>query len=112
MYVYSQQAIFFITVRAMKVINDLMTDIFSKLSSEAKILAKISKRKTLTTADVQTAIKLIFPKDIAQFATQYRNKAVSNFNTCCQIKKEKDTQYFGCSDGRSPDTAKRPGKVC
>ena len=69
-----------ISVLAMKVLNDLITDLLHKTAQEAKSLTKYRNKKTLTTSDVKTAIRLIFPRELADYANQYGIEAISRFN--------------------------------
>ena len=58
-----------------------VNDIFDRISSEAGSLVKYSKSKTLTSREVQTAIRLILPGELAKHAVSEGTKAVTKFTS-------------------------------
>ena len=64
----------------MKPFPNLIKDTLHKTAEEAKTHTKYRNRKTLTTSDVKTAVSLIFPRELADYANQYGNEAISKFN--------------------------------
>lgn len=69
------------TNKAMKVMDDFMHDIYSRLVSEAAGLVKLTKRSTLSASEFQTATRLILPGELAKHAISEASKAVANFLT-------------------------------
>jgi len=65
--------------KGMAVMDSMANDIFDRICSEAVHLTKSKKQKTLTTREVQTAIRLLLAPDLCQHAIGEGNKAVANF---------------------------------
>ena len=70
-----------ISKRAMSIMNSFVNDIFGRISSEAGSLVKYSKSKTLTSREVQTAIRLILPGELAKHAVSEGTKAVTKYTS-------------------------------
>ena len=65
----------------MSIMNSFVNDIFGRISGEAGSLVKYSKSKTLTSREVQTAIRLILPGELAKHAVSEGTKAVTKFES-------------------------------
>ena len=50
-----------ISKKAMAVFDDMMTDVFKRIASEAKNLCQQTGKKTLSSREIQTAVRLILP---------------------------------------------------
>jgi histone H2B len=48
--------------------NSFMFDIMEQIANEASKLARISKTKTLSARDIQTAVRLLLPGDLSKHA--------------------------------------------
>ena len=70
-----------ISKRSMGVMNSFINDIFEKISHESTKLLRYSKKHTLTSKEVQTAIKLILPGELAKHAVSEGTKAVTKFTS-------------------------------
>ena len=70
-----------VSKKAMSIMNSFVNDIFGRISSEAGSLVKYSKSKTLTSREVQTAIRLILPGELAKHAVSEGTKAVTKFTS-------------------------------
>ena len=70
-----------ISSKAMSIMNSFVNDIFGRISSEAGSLVKYSKSKTLTSREVQTAIRLILPGELAKHAVSEGTKAVTKYTS-------------------------------
>ncbi|CAJ0644329.1 7575_t:CDS:2 [Entrophospora sp. SA101] len=68
--------------KSMLILNDFINDMFEKISSEASKLAAYNKRSTITSHDIQYAIKLILPGELARNAIFEGVKAVDRYNIC------------------------------
>ncbi|KAK3205867.1 hypothetical protein Dsin_019913 [Dipteronia sinensis] len=68
-----------ISSKAMMVINNLMSDMFERIASEATLLSKCHKRTTLSSREIQGAVKLVLPGEIAKHAVAEGTKAVTNY---------------------------------
>ena len=69
-----------ISKRSVQILNSLVQDSFEKISEEAQRLVKRNKRQTLTSREVQTAIRLVFPGELAKHAVSEGTKAVTKFS--------------------------------
>uniref|UniRef100_A0A0C9S4L1 TSA: Wollemia nobilis Ref_Wollemi_Transcript_13867_669 transcribed RNA sequence n=1 Tax=Wollemia nobilis TaxID=56998 RepID=A0A0C9S4L1_9CONI len=70
-----------ISSKAMSIMNSFMNDIFEKLSAESSKLTRYSKRDTLSSREVQTAVKLALPGELAKHAVSEGTKAVTKFTS-------------------------------
>ena len=69
-----------ISNRAMSIMNSFVNDIFEQIANEAAKLARYSKRNTVTSREIQTAVRLILPGELAKHAVSEGTK-VSFFST-------------------------------
>ena len=69
-----------ISKKGMNVINSLVTDMFEQIALEASKLVRYSKKKTLSSQDIQTAVKLLLPPDLGSHAIMEASKAISKFD--------------------------------
>jgi len=65
--------------RGMSQMNSLVNDIFTRVSTEACYLARINKRKTVKAREIQTAVRLVFPGELARHAVSEGTKAVTKY---------------------------------
>ncbi len=63
--------------RAMKILCSIVCDLERKLSDQARELTLISKSKTLSAREIQTAVRLLFPNELAKHAVSEGTKAVT-----------------------------------
>ncbi|KAJ0021450.1 hypothetical protein Pint_32033 [Pistacia integerrima] len=68
-----------ISSKAMTVINNYMADMFERIANEAATLSKYNKRMTLSSREIQGAVKLVLPGDLGKHAMAEGNKAVTNY---------------------------------
>ena len=68
-----------ISTKAMSVMNSLMNDIFHGVAGEASKLAMVRKRSTLSSREIQTAVRLYLPGELAKHAVSEGTKAVAKF---------------------------------
>jgi histone H2B len=57
-----------ISSKGMSIMNSFMFDIMEQIANEASKLARISKTKTLSARDIQTAVRLLLPGDLSKHA--------------------------------------------
>uniref|UniRef100_A0A8B9NRE4 Histone H2B n=1 Tax=Apteryx owenii TaxID=8824 RepID=A0A8B9NRE4_APTOW len=67
-----------ISSKAMSIMNSFVNDIFERLASEASRLAQYNHRSTITSREVQTAVRLLLPGELAKHAVSEGTKAVTN----------------------------------
>ncbi|XP_039014144.1 histone H2B.3-like [Hibiscus syriacus] len=58
-----------------------MNDMFEKLTSEATKLSMYTDRKTLSSREIQGAVRLVLPGELGKHAAAEGSKAVTNFAT-------------------------------
>ena len=68
-----------ITVKGMGIMNSFVNDLFERLASEARRLAKLDKRATMNSRDIQTACRLLLPGELAKHAVSEGTKAVTKY---------------------------------
>ena len=66
-----------ISKRSMSILNTFMNDIFEKLTLEASRLIRYKKQNTLYSRDLQTAVRLVLPGELAKHAVHEGTKAVT-----------------------------------
>jgi histone H2B len=69
-----------ISKRSVQILNNLVQDSFEKIAEEAQRLVKRNRRQTLTSREIQTAIRLVFPGELAKHAVSEGTKAVTKFS--------------------------------
>ena len=70
-----------ISGKAMSIMNSFVNDIFERLASEASKLGSINGTKTLSSREVQTAVRLLLPGELAKHAVSEGTKAVTKFTS-------------------------------
>ena len=70
-----------ISKRSMSIMNSFIQDIFEKLATESAKLIKYNKKNTLSSREIQTAVRLILPGELAKHAVAEGTKAVTKFST-------------------------------
>eukprot|EP00898_Chlorokybus_atmophyticus_P000474 jgi/Chlat1/1427/Chrsp12S01990 len=70
-----------ISSKAMSIMNSFINDIFEKIATEASRLARYNKKPTITSREIQTAVRLILPGELAKHAVSEGTKAVTKFTS-------------------------------
>ncbi|XP_041584084.1 histone H2B type 1-F/J/L-like [Vulpes lagopus] len=70
-----------ISSKAMGIMNSFVNDIFERIASEASRLAHYNKRSTITSREVQTAVRLLLPGELAKHAVSEGTKAVTKYTS-------------------------------
>lgn len=70
-----------ISKKSMQIMNSFINDCFDKIALEASKLVRVNKRHTLSAREVQTAVKLLLPGELAKHAVVEGCKALSKINT-------------------------------
>ncbi|CAI4220313.1 unnamed protein product, partial [Auanema sp. JU1783] len=55
-----------ISSKAMSIMNSFVNDVFERIANEASRLAHYNKRSTISSREVQTAVRLILPGELAK----------------------------------------------
>ena len=64
-----------ISRRAMGIMNSFTSDIFDRLTNEALRLSRYAGRATLSSREIQTAVRLLLPGELAKHAVSEGTKA-------------------------------------
>ncbi|XP_059199995.1 late histone H2B.L4 [Centropristis striata] len=70
-----------ISSRAMSIMNSFVNDLFERIGTEASRLAQYNKRSTITSREVQTAVRLLLPGELAKHAVSEGTKAVTKYTS-------------------------------
>ncbi|GAB2272272.1 hypothetical protein Dimus_007092 [Dionaea muscipula] len=70
-----------ISSKAMSIMNSFINDTFEKLAQEASRLARYNKKPTITSREIQTAVRLVLPGELAKHAVSEGTKAVTKFTS-------------------------------
>ncbi|CAK9214311.1 unnamed protein product [Sphagnum troendelagicum] len=70
-----------VSSKAMGIMNSFINDIFEKLAQESARLARYNKKPTITSREIQTAVRLILPGELAKHAVSEGTKAVTKFTS-------------------------------
>jgi histone H2B len=68
-----------ISSQAMTILNNLMNDMFEKLADEAAKLKTYTGHMTLSSKEIQGAVKLVLPGELGKHAIAEGTKAVTNY---------------------------------
>ncbi|CAF1191982.1 unnamed protein product [Rotaria sp. Silwood1] len=68
-----------ISSKAMSIMNSFVNDIFERIASEASRLAQYNKRQTISSREIQTAVRLLLPGELAKHAVSEGTKAVTKY---------------------------------
>ena len=70
-----------ISSKAMSIMNSFVNDIFERIATEAGKLSTYSKKATLSSREIQTAVRLMLPGELAKHAVSEGTKAVTKFSS-------------------------------
>jgi len=70
-----------ISSKAMSIMNSFVNDIFERISSESSRLAHYNRRSTITSREIQTAVRLLLPGELAKHAVSEGTKAVTKYTS-------------------------------
>ena len=68
-----------ISKKAMSVMNSFVLDLFERVALEASKLNRYQKKHTISSNDIQAAVKLILPGDLAEHAIAEGTRALGKF---------------------------------
>merc|ERR1711953_194693 len=68
-----------VSSKAMSIMNSFVNDLCERIAGEASKLAHYNKRSTITSREIQTAVKLLLPGELAKHAVSEGNKAVTKY---------------------------------
>jgi histone H2B len=70
-----------ISKKGMSIMNSFIKDIFERIATEAGKLATYNKKATLSSREIQTAVRLMLPGELAKHAVSEGTKAVTKFSS-------------------------------
>ncbi|KAI8478668.1 hypothetical protein Bbelb_436040 [Branchiostoma belcheri] len=73
-----------VSSKAMGIMNSFVNDIFERIAAEASRLAHYNKRSTISSREIQTAVRLLLPGELAKHAVSEGTKAVTKYTSSNQ----------------------------
>ncbi len=70
-----------ISSKAMSIMNSFVNDIFERIAAEASRLAHYNKKHTITSREIQTAVRLHLPGELSKHAVSEGTKAVTKYTS-------------------------------
>lgn len=70
-----------ISSKAITILNSFIVDQFEKIATQAAQLSRVNKKPTLTSREIQTAVRLVLPGELAKHAVSEGTKAVTKFTS-------------------------------
>lgn len=70
-----------VSTKAMSIMNSFVMDLFERIAGEAGKLAAYNNSKTLTSREIQTAVRLLLPGELAKHAVSEGTKAVTKYSS-------------------------------
>ncbi|XP_010845513.1 PREDICTED: histone H2B type 2-E-like [Bison bison bison] len=67
--------------KATGIMNSFVNDIFQRIAGKASCLAHYNKRSTITSREIQTALCLLLPAELAKHAVSEGTKAVTKYTS-------------------------------
>ena len=70
-----------VSSKAMSIMNSFVNDIFERIASEASRLSLQNKKSTISSREIQTAVRLLLPGELAKHAVSEGTKAVTKYTS-------------------------------
>lgn len=70
-----------ISSKAMSIMNSFVNDIFERVAIEASRLATYNKKHTISSREIQTAVRLHLPGELSKHAVSEGTKAVTKYTS-------------------------------
>ncbi|GAU94130.1 hypothetical protein RvY_15451 [Ramazzottius varieornatus] len=70
-----------VSSKAMAIMNSFVNDIFERIAGEASRLSQYNKKSTITSREIQTAVRLLLPGELAKHAVSEGTKAVTKYTS-------------------------------
>lgn len=70
-----------ISRKSMNIMNSFVNDLFERIAGESSRLAIYNKRRTISSREVQTAVRLLLPGELAKHAVSEGTKAVTKYTS-------------------------------
>jgi len=75
-----------ISSKAMSIMNSFVNDIFERIANESSKLSHHTGRSTISSREIQTAVRLILPGELAKHAVSEGTKAVTKYTSSLPAK--------------------------
>ncbi|KAI3387375.1 hypothetical protein SNEBB_006491 [Seison nebaliae] len=66
---------------AMGIMNSFVRDMFQKIAYESSMIVNYNKKNTISSREIQTAVRLILPGELAKHAVSEGTKAVTKYSS-------------------------------
>jgi len=70
-----------VSSKAMAIMNSFVNDIFERIANESSRLSQYNKKSTITSREIQTAVRLLLPGELAKHAVSEGTKAVTKYTS-------------------------------
>lgn len=70
-----------ISSKAMSIMNSFVQDIFERIATEAARLTHYNKKQTISSREIQTAVRLHLPGELSKHAVSEGTKAVTKYTS-------------------------------
>ena len=70
-----------ISSKALGIMNSFLNDIFERITGKTSRLAHYNKRSTITSREIQTAVRLLLPGELAKHAVSKGTKTVTKYTS-------------------------------
>lgn len=70
-----------ISTRAMSIMNSFVNDLFERIATEASKLASYNKKSTIASREIQTAVRLVLPGELAKHAILDGTRAITKYTS-------------------------------
>jgi histone H3/H4 len=70
-----------VSSKAMSIMNSFVNDIFERIAGEASKLTVHNGRHTISSREIQTAVRLLLPGELAKHAVSEGTKAVTKYTS-------------------------------
>ena len=68
-----------VSSKAMSIMNSFVNDLFERIAAEASRVANYNKKSTITSREIQTAVRLLLPGELAKHAVSEGTKALTKY---------------------------------
>uniref|UniRef100_A0A5S6Q0K9 Histone H2B n=1 Tax=Trichuris muris TaxID=70415 RepID=A0A5S6Q0K9_TRIMR len=70
-----------ISSKAMSIMNSFVNDVFDRIAAESSRLAQYNNRHTISSREIQTAVRLLLPGELSKHAVSEGTKAVTKYTS-------------------------------
>ncbi|PIO65433.1 core histone H2A/H2B/H3/H4 [Teladorsagia circumcincta] len=70
-----------VSSKAMSIMNSFVNDVVERIAAETSRLAHYNKRSTTSSREIQTAVRLILPGELAKHAVSEGTKALTKYTS-------------------------------